>query len=300
MEATLTNKSNPGKMAKAELILPGIALSGCIFAAFIRDTRECGLNDAQKFNYFAASPLCAISWCFAGSGHIINNPEQFGNPQIAPLMPSIVFSGPQQRPSASWNNGDIYALTICFYPEAFSALTGIDMHKYINRVVPIDGLFEGDFLALVKSAFCDEDARSFFSRFEDQLKPEWQGVHQHDNFTSNRISDWCRSLATRAAIGGIGRSVRQIERRIKNWTGQSQRDLGRYSRSEEVFLEALIASKEGDLDLAQVSGRAGFADQSHMGRQVKIDTGFSPKKLMRLIENDEAFWSYRLFGTMLL
>jgi len=41
---------------------------------------------------------------------------------------------------------------------------------------------------------------------------------------------------------------------------------------------------------------AGFADQSHMGREVRRVTGLAPGRLDDLIASDEAFWFYRLIG----
>ena len=41
---------------------------------------------------------------------------------------------------------------------------------------------------------------------------------------------------------------------------------------------------------------AGFADQSHMGRDLKRATGFSPVQLNQRILQNEAFWCYRLLG----
>jgi AraC-like DNA-binding protein len=48
------------------------------------------------------------------------------------------------------------------------------------------------------------------------------------------------------------------------------------------------------MSLAQLAADAGFADQSHMTRHVRRETGFTPEQLRELIETDETFWCYRL------
>lgn len=50
----------------------------------------------------------------------------------------------------------------------------------------------------------------------------------------------------------------------------------------------------GALDLAGLAGDLGFADQSHMGREVRRLTGLSPGKLNGLLASHEAFWFRRL------
>ncbi|MCC2102287.1 MAG: AraC family transcriptional regulator [Hyphomicrobiales bacterium] len=102
-----------------------------------------------------------------------------------------------------------------------------------------------------------------------------------------RLEDWTRSLAARAFVR-IG-SSRQSQRRIKGWTGLSLRELRRYARVESL-------SRAGKKKLAQTALDAGYADQSHMGREVRSVTGETPARIARLIETDERYWVYRLFA----
>ncbi len=57
-----------------------------------------------------------------------------------------------------------------------------------------------------------------------------------------------------------------------------------------------VAQNSAGGPLSEIAIDAGYADQSHMGRAVRRATGFSPARLNRAIENEEAFWCYRLFG----
>jgi AraC-like DNA-binding protein len=110
------------------------------------------------------------------------------------------------------------------------------------------------------------------------------------------LQDWSFALLGRAAKSGIGKSVRQVERRIKAWTGQPYRDLDLHGRVEQLFAVARQAQASGNNDLASIAAEACYADQSHMGRDVRRATGYSPSKLNSLIEHDETFWCYRLLG----
>ena len=101
------------------------------------------------------------------------------------------------------------------------------------------------------------------------------------------------SIATAASLSGPGRSLRAAERRLRRWTGQSRQTVNLFSRIEEVHA---LAARDPDAAGAEIAAKAGFSDQSHMGRAVKRVTGFPPGHLNRRIAQDEAFWCYRLLG----
>jgi AraC-like DNA-binding protein len=108
------------------------------------------------------------------------------------------------------------------------------------------------------------------------------------------LADWTKSLAIRAATSDSGRSLRQFERRIRSWTGQSLRGIRNNSRTETLFVIGTANRTNTAMTLAQLAADAGFSDQSHMTRHIRRETGFTPQQLHELIEHDEAFWAYRL------
>jgi len=108
-----------------------------------------------------------------------------------------------------------------------------------------------------------------------------------------------RSLATRAAHSAAGASVRQLQRRMRDWTGQSQRDLQLFSRVETAFLHRLHQASGPEASLAAAAAEAGYADQSHMGREIRRVTGLSPARFEERMATDEAFWYYRLIASAL-
>lgn len=77
-------------------------------------------------------------------------------------------------------------------------------------------------------------------------------------------------------------------------TGQSRRDLLAHARAEELFVHFMTTRKRDKNTLAEVAAEAGYADQSHMGREIRRITGASPAEIDRLITTDERYWCYRL------
>jgi AraC-like DNA-binding protein len=279
--------------AAARLLLPRPALASCVFAGVERDTRMVELSDDQRFNYYPATPLPLISWVFEGPLHMVGE----GGAGLGPPLPELVISGPQRRPVASWSPGPVHALSVAFYPEALARLLGVGAETLVDRVMPLENVAAGPLLAVCRDVLANRGAGDPFHRFEDGLKPLWRGPPLgRGGGLMPLMGDWVRALAVRAALSPTGRGVRQMQRRIKGWTGQSHRDLQVLARVEAVGVRVLGMRGGSGADLAEVAGEAGFADQSHMGRHVRRVTGLSPGRLDELASTHEAFWFYRLLG----
>ncbi len=282
------------KQPKAELLVPPLNMASCLYGALVRDTRGCSQSGEAQINHFSASPLCAISWCFEGSCSLLSEDEN-GNVLKIPIS-NIAFSGPQTKPMTSVNNGPVYAMTVAIFPNAFKQITGIDVSKFIDRTVPVSDVLSGEFLELETSILCAGNADAGFEKLINFLQPNWQEQRAANPKMLNAISDWTMSIVEHAPKEGVGRSLRQIERHIKNWTGHSQRDLTFFTRNEKFFELARQALQKGSINAADIAQQSGFSDQSHLGRSIKLQTGHSPKDLLWHIENDEAYWSYRLIA----
>ncbi len=279
---------------EALVFWPRPVLAGCIFGAFVRDTRDYPLGPAQRFNHFAATPYCGVTWYLEGQATIVDWPSGSDDPTSQPAMAPIVFSGPQRQPTTSWNPGPIHAMIVVFYPDAMAALTGMDVSQTRDQIVPVDTVFDGSLLTLCSDIMRPGSDDERFQRIQDRLEPLWQRARPPGHAVSHMLQDWSRALALRAATSGTGRSVRQIERRIRSWTGQSRRDLLNNARTERLFALSVAARGNDKTSLAQLATDAGYADQSHMTRHIRRETGFPPEQLKYLIETDEAFWCYRL------
>ena len=70
------------------------------------------------------------------------------------------------------------------------------------------------------------------------------------------LGEWLRGLAGRAVLSGAGQGLRQVQRRIKAWTGQSHRDLQRYSRVEDAMARMSAHRRDGGIDWAGLAGGA--------------------------------------------
>lgn len=261
-----------------------------------RDTRGAALADDQRYNYFPASPTCSINWYFSGDCDLLapGCPARADSPRTP--VDRVTFCGPFTYPTVSWNPGPMHAMVLLLMPDALGQLTGIDPCAWINRVVPIEAVFDAPWLELCRTVDEAGDDEARVRIIESFLLPRWREARPESSRAGRLLADWSRALALRAASSGLGRSQRQFERRIKQWTGQTLRELRGLGRSEQAFFDVVAALKSGGVNWSEVASNTGFADQSHMCRQTRRVTGFAPEELRRRISTEESFWAYRLWG----
>ena len=273
--------------------IPSPSLGACVLAGVERDTRGCMLDDAERFNYYPATPLAVISWIFEGTLHMVEKRGENPQSTLGSALPRLVFSGPQRRPSASWSPGAVHALSVGFYPEALGRLICQPMEAYLDQHLPLETVAQPPLLQACQAVLdaCDDNP---FATLETYFQSLWREPSRAS--LAPYLGDWVRSLTTRAAHSTAARSLRQLQRRIRDWTGQSYRDLQLFIRVEEAFIHRIGAHDSNAPNLAAIAADAGYADQSHMGREIRRVTGLSPTRFGECLTNDEAFWYYRLIA----
>lgn len=267
----------------SKLFLPPPALGGCLMAGIFRDTRGADLSAANRMNHFPASPLVAITLVQHGTIHMLPARTSWRGAADTPILPKKSVLPPQDVPVSSWAQGDIVALTVGVYPDAWLALGGDSACTTLAPV--LDQALEG--------FDTEDDATAGWIKFCETLENTWRDARPKTWQPAARISDWTKALATRAALSGSGRSVRSIERRIMRYSGHTRRSLAFFSAFEQLHE---ISRNAAGQPLAEIAIDAGYSDQSHMGRAVRRATGFSPAELNKAIEAEEPFWCYRLLG----
>jgi AraC-like DNA-binding protein len=274
------------------LWLPPLALAGCVRGVMLRDTRGLALDAVQRENYFPATPLVSLFWWAEGRsdwlatlGFTAPPPER----RHAPVM----FGGPFTGPTHTRNPGEMCAFKLLLLPDAFVALTGVALDRLVNQVFDARDVLPADWRdwAAHMSAAADDAGR--LQLLEAFLAPRWQALGTQR--PGHRYADWTQALAVRAATSAAGRSLRQMERRIKAWAGLPMRELRAVSRAETAFYAVAAAEGGAGVNWADIAADADYADQSHLCRETRRLTGFSPEELRRRMQTDEAFWTYRLW-----
>jgi AraC-like DNA-binding protein len=287
---------HPLSNARSELHLPRFSLNGCIRGVMLRDTRGVTLGPEQRFNHYPATPLCSISWYLKGEIDMLDPgcPPTLNALRQAIVAP-IVFSGPQTHPVITWSRGQGYGMMLLLLPDAFNALTGLDPGRWLNRTVDASDVLPESWLVMcerVRVASIDLERVHLMEEF---LDPLWQTYRPKQALDMQRYADWLQGIALRAATSKVGRSLRQIERRILQWTGQPMRELRGFVRAERAFFDSMAKVDTIPMDWVGLALDNDFSDQSHLCRISRRMTGFSPTALRERIANDEGFWPYRIW-----
>lgn len=273
----------------ATLHRPGRSLGDCIYLAVERDTRGVPLSDADRFNYYPATPFPSISWILDGQLHMVEasgeDAPTLGNP-----LPKVFLSGPTRSPSPSWSPGAVHALTVVFFPEALARLMDITIEHYVGAVLPLEDVASGGGLAQLTAMELGRESNPF-AQVQQVLTGLWKSEPTRQ---ASDVRSWLALLAKRMATTSGTAGRRSLQRLAKDWTGQSLRDLQLYARVENAIAHGARMSNEERLNFAAVAAESGFSDQSHLGREVRKVTGLPPAKLNDLVEQSEPFWMYRL------
>jgi AraC-like DNA-binding protein len=270
----------------SQLIAPRLSLGSCVRAFVARSTVACDLESGQRLNHLPASPACAVTWFFKGSAIWAED----GTPAAR-----IAFCGPRTKPVTSVNPGPVETLTMLIMPDALHALTGLQPAPLVDRSLDAADVFPPEWLAGLNAVFDEASLVDRVRVIEDLLETRWRTVPADRRTSARTYRDWADGLALRAVMSGVGRSVRQTNRRIRAWAGLPLGSLAGLSRAERALIDAQIAFAQGRVKWADVAADAGYADQSHLCREARRVTGLSPQQLLERIQSDESFWIYRLW-----
>ncbi len=301
----MTIADDPQAFAPVQTWLPPWGLSTCIRAVLYRSTQGMTLPESQRWGHYPVTPLISINLLFDGSCELADIGHARYEDAPRQGLPSFTVSGPQTWPRSILYGPEVQGAMILFYPDAFSALTGMVVASRVDQVLDAREVLSGSLLnaCLRLSPMRTGDAVIDMPGFFDDLLPLWlrcsASVQPNANsHWPHSFQPWVRALALRAAVTGWGSSLRQSERRIKQWSGWSMRRLQVSARGEAVFFAVMEALNDERLDWTQIALDHGFSDQSHFIRETRRLTGFSPEVMRHGVLHEEAFWSYRAWAKL--
>ncbi len=257
-------------------------------AFIMRDTRGCNLSKREQLNRFPANSHCTITWFLEGDVDLLSCNGQ----QQRTRLPSCVVSGCQSSPVTSENCTDVQAFMMVFYPDAFHAVFGVDLALLQNRFIDAQEILPPHGLELVEAVYqsqSDEERQQVAERFLAQYArtmptTAWTRLRR----IGNKIT-----LTFASAMLGVG--PRQVQRLALREVGLNLQTLVRIWRGERSFLVAQRHYRLGEpIHLADHALAVGYADQSHLVRECKAQTGRTPTQLAREVRTEEADWIYRL------
>jgi AraC-like DNA-binding protein len=272
----------------ARLYQPSVEVSPFLRGTVLRDTRRCALQGDALLNRFPASAHCVLTWFLEGEAELLSD----GGGQRGQVISGCVLSGCLTHPVVSRNRGDTHAFMAMFYPDAFQALFGVDLAPLQDRFVPAHEVLPARGRELVDAVFAAPSnaarqalvERCITEHARRHKLPAWLRIRR----MGSRIT-----LGMASSMLGIG--PRQLQRLAPREAGAKLQTLIRLRRGERSFLAAQRRHLAGQPhDWADHALDCDYADQSHMARDCKAQTGRTPAQLARDVVREEADWVYRL------
>ncbi|BDT67361.1 hypothetical protein os1_15370 [Comamonadaceae bacterium OS-1] len=278
----------------ASLVAPSWGVAPCIRAYLFRSTLGVDLSSHERLNNFPSYPFCCVSWMLQGEVDMLaRGDEVFDVPQP---MHRVAFLGPQTLPTVTRHPGPAHGLMLMLLPDALHAMTGLEIAAHVNRHSPLHKVLDADWCRMAQAVLDAPDDTARVRVIEAFMLPRWQAARREGLVPVRGVNEWVQALAVRALASGVGQSLRQAERRIRAWTGQSLRGLRGRARAESAFMQAREAMDLGAPNWAEIAAESGFADQSHLCRVTRQITGISPGELRRRMDEDDSFWVYRIWA----
>jgi hypothetical protein len=285
------------KAPHTRLYLASPALQGAVVAVVCRDTRGVALSDAQRLSHFPATPLVCLSW-YHGLDAGLVEPTANG-PRWRPFGTSATLSGSQSQPTTSWAPTTGRGGMVCLSADAARALFDLDLATVHDRFACAWACLGEAWWPLLQALLDAESDSAVLAALERHLAPRWLALQGDRSLTSTLRRagrHWVARLAWQAHEWRRSQSERQVERRIKSFSGRSLREWQTLVRTEGAFFSARDRYDEGQpLDWAALAQDEGFADQAHLSRATKRTTGFAPGEFLQRFIEDESFWVYRLW-----
>ncbi|WP_186426057.1 helix-turn-helix domain-containing protein [Cupriavidus metallidurans] len=289
--------SHGGRPPHARLYPAPPSLHGAIAAIVCRDTRGFPLTDAQRLTRVPASPLVCLSW-FPDPGTGLVERSSNG-PLWRPIGATVTVSGSQSSPLTSWAPTTGRGGMVCFTADAAKALFDLDLTAIHDRFRCAREVLGDGWRPLIESLSDAESDAETLAALEQHLAPRWLALqHRSSTLASLRQTGrrWVERLALQAREWQRTSSPRQVERRIKAYSGRSLREWQAIVRTEGAFFTARDRYEAGQpFDWPGLALEEGFADQAHLVRTTKRITGFSPTEFAQRFVEDESFWLYRLW-----
>ena len=268
-------------------------LQGALQVLVSRDTAHLDLTAAQRLSHFPASPLVTLSWYHGLDAGLVDRHGWH------PFGARMMVSGSQSHPLVSWAPTGGRGYMACFLPDVAQALFGLDLAAVQDRFIPAHEAIGAQWQAMFDALLDAGDDAASMRVLEHHLGQHWRSVQGRSpgRPTLRQVGrHWVERLAWQAHEWRTTCSTRQVERRIKSFSGRSLRQWQALTRTEGAFFAARERYESGKpFEWATLALDEGFSDQAHFSRVTREICGFSPTEFADRFIEDESFWIYRLW-----
>lgn len=250
---------------------------------------------AVPVNRFPAMVYCGVTLIIDGQVAVLDE----GGHHAGRIAPHWTVFGPRTRPVASLTLAPLRCVTAILYPDAFRLLTGCEPAQLKDRNDAGEAWLPhewSEWPPALRMRASHPDAQ--IAWMEQWLLRRWLAIRPRWDRT---IGTLVRAPAARKpadAAQALGVSHRQLQRQSLAAIGLSPVKVQRLQRAQQALARLADPRIEGSPSLlARLAADLGFADQSHLTRDICDLTGLPPARLAAAVAHDPDYWVYRLEGS---
>lgn len=278
---------------RCHMHLPSVDLRHGVRAYFSRDTMN-GKNTPQsRLTHLPAMPYWVIVWTLQGQISINRQDEPTAR---QPLFWPATVLGPRDAPWTGHSDGPCRLFVAVLLPGVMKELAGLEGPPWLNAQADLSTVLGAGADALNQAILNSRDDAERIIHLEQYLRGHLHAGWRRSFCAPARLSDWLHHLGNALWMSHACQSTRHLERRVRHLTGLTLSTLKRMTRVEATLLHTWTdLALEQPVSWSAISQDHRYADQSHMCREVKQVTGFTPQALRQQCfdADDEAFWLYR-------
>jgi AraC-like DNA-binding protein len=199
---------------------------------------------------------------------------------------SLMVAGPDTRSILDRLTPGAVVVGVRFHPGAASSWLGLPLSEIVNSRVPLAEFWREEATCLFAKASASGSATEIALALEAVLRSRLAEVGVADRQIAalrRAAGDHCLPAGIRLdrLAAYMGMSERTLRRRCLDGFGYGFKTLHRVLRFQRFFRLAAQTSIGG---LAELSARAGYADQAHMTREVQRMSGASPREFVAQVQ----------------
>lgn len=198
------------------------------------------------------------------------------------------LAGLHTRPTKVTGERAFSCLELRLTPLGTRRLLGLPLHELANRTHALEELLPGAEALTARI----REARSWDERFD--LLEAFLAKRLADTPPTPRELDWAWSqlvrsggrVRVRALAADLGWSPRRLIERFRDHVGLPPKAAARVIRLDR----AVTALRSGTPGIAEVAAACGYADQAHLGRELRELGDVTPRQLVRgnFVQDDAA------------
>ncbi|MCJ7936125.1 MAG: helix-turn-helix domain-containing protein [Chryseobacterium sp.] len=198
-------------------------------------------------------------------------------------MPLSFFYGALSSYKDFYSEGKFSLLAVVFQPYFLNILLKASAKEVKNQIISVEDVLQNKLEPFQESLFHQADPGSVINRlnifFTAFLKKETGSGYDTIKAVQHYILQHKGSVSSKALEKFTGYSERHLERKFENYIGVSPKKYSNIIRLH-YFLNMLNRGT-GHENMTALSYRAGYADQSHLIREFKNNTGLTPKQYLK-------------------